>query len=129
MESINYNASFKTPRVVLDKANETFLITGRSLPEDARSFYNPILKWLREYFESPNKKTTLIFEIIYFNTASSKMLLDLFYVLGNAIEAGHDLLVVWGYEEEDEEVLEAGEDYVRLTGVPVQFKIIDNPND
>ncbi|NOZ48135.1 MAG: DUF1987 domain-containing protein [Chlorobi bacterium] len=47
----------KTPKIDLDKNTGELKIIGRSLPEDAKEFYKPVLKWLDYYFQSPNVTT------------------------------------------------------------------------
>ena len=55
-----------------------FLFSGKSLPEDVKEFYDPILSWLKEYKNDPNEETTFVMRMEYFNTASSKMILEMF---------------------------------------------------
>ena len=38
-----------TPEVLLDSGNNTFSISGRSFPENAIEFYEPIFAWLQKY--------------------------------------------------------------------------------
>ena len=77
MEAIKIKGTEDTPSVVLDAAENFMEISGRSLPEDVSSFYGPILSWLSEYAKSPNPKTVFVFKLVYFNTASSKLILDI----------------------------------------------------
>ncbi len=76
MRVIKIQGSDDTPKVILDADNNTFEISGRSLPEDVVAFYDPILEWLDEYAQNPLEKTVFNFKLEYFNTASSKLLLD-----------------------------------------------------
>ena len=55
METIKIQGSEDTPKIILDAGNEILEISGRSLPEDVSSFYEPVLNWLNEYSENPNK--------------------------------------------------------------------------
>ena len=91
METIKIQGTEDTPKVILDKDTELLEISGRSLPEDVASFYEPVLTWLDEYAQNPNKKTIFNFKLIYFNTASSKLLLDILMKLEEIHEAGHSL--------------------------------------
>ena len=77
METIKILGTDDTPHVILDPDNEIFEISGRSLPEDVTAFYEPVLTWLDEYAQNPNSKTVFTFRLVYFNTASSKLLLDI----------------------------------------------------
>lgn len=120
METIKIQGTEDTPKVTLDKEKEVMEISGRSLPEDVASFYDPILSWLDEYAESPNAKTIFNFKLVYFNTASSKLLLDILMKLEEIHEAGHDVLIRWHYPEDDEDMEEAGEEYSDIVDVPFE---------
>ena len=120
METIKIQGTEDTPKVILDKETELMEISGRSLPEDVASFYEPVLTWLDEYAQSPNKKTIFNFKLIYFNTASSKLLLDILMKLEEIHEAGHDVLIRWHFPEDDEDMEEAGEEYADIVDVPFE---------
>lgn len=120
METIKIKASDDTPNVTLDPANELFEISGRSLPEDVAAFYQPILDWLDEYANSPCKQTAFAFKLVYFNTASSKLLLDVMLKLEEIHEAGHDVVVKWFYPDDDEDMKEAGEEYADIVDIPFE---------
>lgn len=120
METIKIMGTDDTPTVILDAENEIYEISGRSLPEDVTAFYDPILGWLDEYASSPNKKTIFTFKLVYFNTASSKLLLDILMKLEQMHEGGNDVLVRWYYPEDDEDMQEAGEEYADIVDVPFE---------
>jgi len=120
METIKIQGTEDTPKIILDAENEILEISGRSLPEDVSSFYEPVINWLNEYAEKPNKKTVLNFKLTYFNTASSKLLLDILMKLEEMHEKGHDVLVRWHYPEDDEDMEEAGEEYADIVDVPFE---------
>ena len=120
METIKIAGTEDTPNVILDAENEIFEISGRSLPEDVASFYDPILNWLDEYSEGPNEKTIFNFKLVYFNTASSKLLLDILMKLEEIHESGNEVLIRWYYPEEDEDMEEAGEEYSDIVDVPFE---------
>lgn len=120
METIKIQGTEDTPKVVLDKENDIMEISGRSLPEDVASFYDPILNWLDEYADSPNGKTIFNFKLVYFNTASSKLILDVLMKLEEIHEAGNEVLIRWHYPEDDEDMEEAGEEYADIVDVPFE---------
>ncbi len=120
MEPIKIAGTEDTPTVTLDKDKEILEISGRSLPEDVATFYDPILNWLDEYAQDPLEKTVFNFKLVYFNTASSKLLLDILMKLEELYESGKDVTVVWHYPEDDEDMQEAGEEYADIVDVPFQ---------
>lgn len=120
METIKILGTDDTPTVIMDAENEIFEISGRSLPEDVTAFYDPILNWLDEYAGSPNAKTAFTFKLVYFNTASSKLLLDILMKLEQMHEDGKDIIIRWFYPEDDEDMQEAGEEYADIVDVPFE---------
>jgi hypothetical protein len=104
MQAIKIKGSDDTPNVILDKENGIFEISGRSLPEDVAAFYEPILDWLEEYSEDPLGKTVFNFKLEYFNTASSKLLLDVLLKLEDMYDDGKDILVRWHFPDDDEDM-------------------------
>ncbi|MGE0076598.1 MAG: DUF1987 domain-containing protein [Bacteroidales bacterium] len=122
MDTLNIKGTPETPEVILDQVNNIFELSGKSLPEDVKEFYNPILKWMKSYAEAPNSITSLKVKMDYFNTASSKMILELFEVLNDMHEAGSNVTIEWYYQEDDEDMMDAGSDYSDMLEVP--FKMI-----
>lgn len=120
MEVIKIVGTDDTPSVTLDVANEIFEVSGRSLPEDVASFYEPILEWLDGYSEEAIAKTVFNFKLVYFNTASSKMLLDILLKLEEMYESGKEVLIKWHFPDDDEDMEEAGEEYADIVEVPFE---------
>lgn len=120
MEAIKIKGTEDTPNVVLDASENLMEISGRSLPEDVSSFYGPILTWLTEYAKSPNPKTIFNFKLVYFNTASSKLILDILMKLEEMCKKGDEVLVKWYYPEDDEDMQEAGSEYADIVEVPFE---------
>ena len=120
MEALILKGSVDTPNITLDVENNIFEFSGRSLPENASEFYSPILNWIEEYAQKPLAKTVFEFKLTYFNTASSKLLLDIFTKLEEMTEAGKDVLIKWYYPEDDEDMDEAGDEYADMIEVPFE---------
>ena len=122
MENLFIEETIKTPQIEFDAEKGTLRISGKSIPENTAEFYKPVYDWLNEYSAHPAAKTELRIELEYFNTSSSKCLLDIFRKLEFMSKSGtQNISVVWLYEEEDEDMLEAGEDYKSI--VKLEFRI------
>ena len=121
MEPLILAATDDTPEVHLDAGAGKFEFSGKSLPEDVTTFYQPIFDWMDSYFESPNDESIFVFKMTYFNTASSKVILDVLMKLEEAVEDGKDVKVKWYFEEDDEDMEEAGEEYSEIVEVPFEF--------
>ena len=121
MEVINITGTDDTPNVILDKENGKFEISGRSLPEDVNMFYEPILKWIDGYADDPSDKTEFHFKLEYFNTASSKVILDILLKFEEIVENDNAVVIKWHYHEEEEDMLEAGEEYADIVEIPFDY--------
>ena len=97
-----------TPLVEFDPKTGVFLMEGKSMPEDVASFYLPLIEWFEAYAKSPNKTTEVELKLTYFNTASSKYLLDLLFKLQHIHEDHGGVACRWYYQEEDESMEDAG---------------------
>ncbi|MEN9443511.1 MAG: hypothetical protein RIS47_401 [Bacteroidota bacterium] len=120
MEIFKAQGTDDTPEVVLDPNSGKFKITGKSFSEDVAGFFEPILDWLDLYAKHPNKKTEVELKLVYFNSASSKLLLDILLKLEEMVSAGFEVLVKWHYAEDDEDMQDAGEEYADIVEVPFE---------
>jgi hypothetical protein len=118
MEILNLEGTEDTPKIILDKKNGIFEISGRSLPEDSAEFYRPVLEWIGNYGAQPNSNTDFVFKLEYFNTASSKLILDVL----SALEDIKGMKILWYYHEDDEDMEEAGQEFSELVEIPFEFK-------
>ena len=123
MESISIEGTPKTPTVNFSADTGIVEIKGRSIPENSIEFYRPLVDWLEEYSSEPQSLTTVNIQLEYFNTSSSKCILDVFKKLEAIKKARNEVIINWYYEEDDEDMLEAGEDYESIIRIP--FKMIE----
>jgi len=120
METLIIEQTEDSPRVVLDPVDKVFEISGKSLPEDVLEFYQPILDWLNTYREEPDSKTIFNARLIYFNTASSKLIMDIFLIFEEMVEEGHEVLIRWHSQKTDEDMQEAGKEFEDMIAVPFE---------
>lgn len=123
MEIIHLEGTEDTPRVLFDPSKNIFEISGRSLPEDCAQFYGPLLKWLDGYVAAPNTNTIFEVKLEYFNTASSKMILDVLSKMETLKESGKQVSIHWYSHDDDEDMQEAGEEFAELVEVPFEYKV------
>jgi hypothetical protein len=123
MEPLSIAGTAKTPTVRFDAKGGVIEIKGRSIPENSIEFYKPLVEWLEEYSKAPLDLTQVNVQLEYFNTSSSKCILDVFKKLEAIHKGQNEVIINWYYEEDDEDMLEAGEDYESIIRVP--FKMIE----
>ncbi len=121
MEILKIESTEDSPQIVLDRESNILEISGRSLPEDVNTFYEPMMSLIEEYAKNPLDVTVFSFKFTYFNTASSKIILDILTRFEEMIEEGHEVMVRWHYSEEDEDMMEAGEEYSEMVDVPFEM--------
>lgn len=125
MERLYLEPTTTTPKVLFDRELGVFQIQGKSLPEDVKTFYSPLISWLDSYIKNPNGRTLFEFDFEYFNTASSKMILILMNRLKELYKKGYEVEITWKYPQSDAELEEAGEELAELLSIP--FKLLPKP--
>lgn len=123
MENFNLEGSAKTPSISFNGDKGVLELRGRSIPENSIEFYKPLNEWIENYGKSPQAETIVDVRLEYFNTSSSKCILDLFKQLENLNGSGTNIKVNWYFEEDDEDMEEAGEDYQAIINLP--FNMIE----
>jgi hypothetical protein len=118
MQIINLEGAEDTPKIILDRTNNIYEISGRSLPEDCAEFYKPVLEWLNDYAKKPNPETPFVFKLEYFNTASSKLILDIL----SKLETIPKTTIHWYFHEDDEDMEDAGTEFSEMVEIPFEFK-------
>ncbi|MCQ2237414.1 MAG: DUF1987 domain-containing protein [Bacteroidales bacterium] len=114
------DAEERYPHISYDE--NTLTIEGRSFMDDAVGFYRNVIARIKN--EIPTEKLLVVFNLEYFNTSSSKCILEIFRYLLERHEAGDAISVEWYYCERFIDMHEAGEDYKDLAeGLP--FEIIE----
>jgi hypothetical protein len=116
MKDLIIKETEKTPSVALS-TNGVLKIEGRSIPEDAAKFFKPILDWTKEF---TTDEIRVDIKLEYFNTSSSKFILEMLRVLENNPE-NKNILVNWFYEEGDIDVLESGQYFESIIGIPFKY--------
>ena len=123
MADLKLEGSPKTPTIEFNSGTGYLLIRGRSIPENSIEFYKPLIEALEDYNNNSQSNTKVDIQLEYFNTSSSKCILDVFKKLEAINSGSSEVLINWFYEEDDEDMLEAGEDYQAIINIP--FKMIE----
>ena len=109
-----------TPEIVLDSDNGMFRFSGRSIPENAVSFYKPVIEWLSDYGTKPNNLTEVIFNFTYFNTASAKQIAKIMISL-EKISKKNKVIIKWQYQQGDHDMMTEGLRYKELTNLDINL--------
>lgn len=111
MESIRIEPTERTPEIVFDYEKKTFSIKKESYPEDVTEFYGDLIKAFNGWLEKQRESEIVFnFEMIYFNSSTAKVLIDLFDILD--IAANHNTVTInWIFDAEDDNMEELGEEF------------------
>lgn len=127
MENLLIEPSPLTPYVMFDTQTNILELKGRSSPDNSVGFYDQITGYLDQYFssgEAGNIKVNVGLE--YFNTSSLKCIFQILKKVNDETnKASLELEINWFYEEDDEDMLETGEDISDLLNIEFNF-ITDN---
>ena len=125
MEVITIESSPKTPSIKFDSKQGKLEIKGRSIPENSVEFYKPLVESLERYASTPTTPTQVDIQLEYFNTASSKCILDVLKRLETIHRQGNQVIINWYYEEDDEDMREAGEDYQAIVNLTFNMQQVE----
>lgn len=127
-----------TPRIDFNPKKQKFEIAGISRPEDAYDFYDPILMWMEKYTERilkdlaenklMNETFIMVFDFIYMNSSSSKYIFQIIAYLKKLYEKQLNLTIFWYYDDQDDQILEDGEDFSDIISVPFKFMTREQQN-
>lgn len=121
MDELKIEGSKQKPDLIFSADTGLLKISGQSLPENATLLYGPVLEWIEEYAANPAEKTVLTLKMKYYNTASSKMFFSIIKRLNNMFKVGADVIIEWYYQDDDEDMLDAGEYFRDLVDIPFKF--------
>lgn len=121
MESIYIKKTKKTPLIHLNIKDSVFQIKGPSFSEEIIDVFNPIIKWIDDNI--PGLENELICELYFtvLNSASHKKIFQILIRLNSFLDNGKFIKVKWYYDEDDEDIMEMGEDLIELINIPFEL--------
>ncbi len=113
------NGTYTTPEVNFNMITGMCEISGESFLEETAKFYAPLSDWLKLYTVQIKKPIIFSLKLTYFNTSTSKWILNILNVLQEFNEDGGDVIVNWYYDEDDIDMIDDIEDYELDTGINI----------
>jgi len=123
--------NYDTPKIYFDPEVDLYVIEGKSLPENAIGFYQPVFDWTNKFLYSKEAPSHFVlnFKLDYFNTASSKQIAKLLLIL-ETCPISDNVLIKWYYDKEDTDMLKAATRYSKLIKLKFEFHVNDSePNN
>ena len=124
MDDLILPATQYTPEIHFEYSRHRLLIGGESYPENTSEFYTPVFKSLKVYLDDlDGEEVTVILRMRYFNSSSSKILMNFFDLLEMAGRNNNTITVNWYYRQNDTDAMEFGQEFsVDLNAI--RFNII-----
>ncbi|MBN2662204.1 MAG: DUF1987 domain-containing protein [Bacteroidales bacterium] len=127
MENIyieGHHGTYYVPTVNFNAETGICQLEGESYLEDTLSFFTPLISWLEEFLKTQDKDLIFNFKLDYYNTSSSKSIVDIFSLLKKKKDRGKKIEVNWYYNsfsEDAEEEVEEVEDFMLETGLKINL--------
>ncbi len=121
MDNLVLEATKITPKVHFDATSGVLEIAGDSYPEHSLQFYEQVFTWLDDFIGQTTLPITFHFRLFYFNTSSSKCILNILERLDEAYRRGRQVSLYWHYREDDEDIRESGEEFAEDLSLAFQF--------
>lgn len=116
---IEIKATEDTPGITLHKASGFISISGKSLPEDSATFYQPVIEWLSVYIQNAASNTSAEFKLEYFNTSSSKQIFKIISLL-KELSKTNSVAIKWYFDKGDKDMQLSGERFSKLCQMPIE---------
>ncbi len=110
MNNLIVKASKTTPEINFNFETGILCISGESYPENSKEFYAEPFQCINRAVEQ-KKELSFNFKLTYFNTSSSKIILDIIRLLNNYHLNGGKVILNWFYEEDDEDIYDSGVEF------------------
>jgi hypothetical protein len=108
------------PSVYFNAETGVCEIRGESYMEETYKFYEPLIKWINDYIQQ-KKPLVMHFKLTYFNTNSSRLILDILDIFKKYRENGGSIDVNWHYDIKDPDMVEEVEDFMAESGMEIKM--------
>lgn len=109
------------PGVLINFDQGIIELVGKSLPEDSLTFYIPIEAAVKDYIANPQPTTNINLRLEYLNSSSQKRILEILSLFEAVVELGHQVVINWYFNQDDEDILEEGKDLAKTLTLPINF--------
>ncbi|MBA3285537.1 MAG: DUF1987 domain-containing protein [Nitrosopumilus sp.] len=123
MKRLEIAETSNTPHIVLDVNTNTFVIEGKSFPEDSKEFYRPFIDWMEEFKAKSPISINMHFNLFYLSSSSIISVKQFLAKLVEMQSTGTKVTITWSYDDDDDDIRKTGEDYQKLTRLNFEYRI------
>jgi hypothetical protein len=122
MNDLLIEGSVSSPTVRGEWENGILYMEGDSYPENSYELYGSMVAWVASYLKESSEPLTLELTLLYLNTSSIKVMMDMFDEMEERFQESRQVAVNWYFDAENERVAELAEEFKEDCTFP--FKII-----
>jgi len=116
-----------TPYILVDEKKGYMKLEGRCFHENVGGFFKEINEWLEQYLTTDFQTFTFDNCLNYFNSSTTKLILNMLYKMDRASSEKNKVIVNWITSKDNEIVAECGEDF-KEEMENLEFNMIFTPN-
>ena len=120
MQRLELPQTRTTPHVLFVPETRTLSIKGESYPENSFVFFEPILDWVDAWLAEPHEAITVVIDMPYMNSSSTKCMLDLLDRFEDAYRQGQPILMRWFYDPDNGRALDLAEEFKEEVTFPFE---------
>ena len=121
MENLELKGAKGVPTVLFNSRSGSIELIGQSYQDKAIEYFEKLMQQLDEYISEIGKPLTVNFKLTYFNSGSSKRILNILFKLSEYKENNGDVTVNWYFDEEDMDMEELVNDYIHITKLNINL--------
>lgn len=129
MNRLELSATASTPAVLADPELGLLELRGDSYPENSFQFFTPVLEWVQTYLGERQGSLRLELHLLYLNTSSVKVMMDLFDLLEGVHQDGRPVSVTWYYAPENSRIAELAEEFKEDCTFPFDIVTTDESRE
>ena len=128
MESIRIEKTQKAPLFIL--RDGYILLSGRSIPQNARQLYKICIDWVEQYVQSPASETIVDLYFEYIDTSSIRCVVDMLTKLCQIqVNSQNKIEVNWYFERDDDDSYDLGAYIQAHMKIPFNIMPLDDGMD
>jgi hypothetical protein len=124
--TIEIEATTTTPKISCDPDKGHIVMAGDSYPENSFEFFTDLLTWIETYLHTQTTPLILELRLVYLNTSSAKIMVDIFDMLEEAYAKGREVRLNWFYSSHNERVAATAEEFKEDYTFPFLIIAIDD---
>ena len=126
MDNLNLRATQSTPSIDAVFAAGKIEMRGDSYPENSFEFFAPVVLWIEKFLRNESTPFSLELHLLYLNTSSVKVIMDIFDLLEDEHKRGREVSVQWFYDPDNSRIAELAEEFKEDCSFPFDVMSSDS---